>query len=195
VSLDTDAVQDRIQSFVDAYNEVIDYVATNSTSADDESGLSAGIFNGDSSVRRIVSSLQTKIVTQYATGGDLDSLGLIGVELDNDGKLSIDSAKFDDALDENRDSILKMFSSADGFGKLLTDQLDVYIDPSEGQIKQRSDGIDSTIDGLQDQVARWEDRILSYEARLRTSFTAFESAAGALQGTAQFIQSYFFSDE
>ena len=127
-------------------------------------------------------------------GTTLDSLGLIGVQLDNNGKLSIDSADFTDALGDNLDSVMQMFTSSDGFGQAMVTGLDVYVDSSSGIIKQRNDSIDMTIDSLEDQVERWEERILSYEARLRTSFTAFESAAGSLQGTAQFISSYFFSE-
>lgn len=195
VSLDQDGVKDKIQSFVDAYNEVIDYVDSNSVAADEEAGIEAGLFNGDSSVRRIISDLQSKVTTQYSSmGTTLDSLGLIGVQLDNNGKLSIDSADFTDALGDNLDSVMQMFTSSDGFGQAMVTGLDVYVDSSSGIIKQRNDSIDMTIDSLEDQVERWEERILSYEARLRTSFTAFESAAGSLQGTAQFISSYFFSE-
>jgi flagellar hook-associated protein 2 len=195
VSLDQDAVKDKIQSFVDAYNEVIDYVDTNSVAGDEEAGIEAGIFNGDSSVRRIISDLQSKVTTQYSgMGTTLDSLGLIGVQLDNSGKLSIDSADFTDALADNLGSVMEMFTSSAGFGQRMATGLDVYIDSSSGIIQQRNDSIDMTIDSLEEQVGRWEERILSYESRLRTSFNAFESAAGALQGTAQFISSYFFSE-
>lgn len=195
VSLDQDAVKDKIQTFVDAYNEIIDYVATNSVAADEDSGIEAGIFNGDSGVRRIVSALQMKVASEYGDlDSDLDSLGLIGVKLDNDGKLSIDDDTFEDVMDSDLDAILDMFTSEDGFGQVVVESLDVYIDPIDGTIKLRNDSIDDNIDNLEDQIERWETRILSYEERLRAQFVAFESAAGALQGTSNFLASYFAAE-
>lgn len=196
VALDSDAVQDKFQTFVDAYNEVLDYVATNSNAQDQESGIQAGIFNGDSSVRRILSGMSSKVATNYpGSSAELNSLALMGISLDNDGKLSIDSAEFKAALDDDRDSVMAMFTEEGGFGVALSESLDIHVDSTDGTIKQRSDGIDTAVEALEDQVGRWEERILSYEARLRSGFASFESAAGALQGTAQFIASYFFSTE
>jgi len=199
VSLDEDGVQDRIQTFVDSYNEIIDYVSTNSNAADDENGITAGIFNGDGGVRRILNAIQSVVTSDFnpdpiGDPGGADSLGLVGIKLDNDGKLSIDSAKFKDVLQDDRDRLINLFTDGGKFGEAMVGALDVYVDPTEGSIKARNDGIDERIDSLKDQVERWEERILSYEARLRTGFTAFESTAGALQGTAAFITSYFFSE-
>ena len=60
------------------------------------------------------------------------------------------------------------------------------------QIKQRNDTPEDTIDDLEDQVTNWEDRIERYEDRLRTSFNAFESSAGVMQGVSSFLQAYFY---
>ena len=194
VSLDADAIEEKVQGFVDAYNAVIDYVDTNSISADDESGIAAGVFNGDSSVRWMTQTLSRSLSTSYTTN-TLDSLGLMGIGSDGDGRLSLDSGDFQGALGDYRDSVEDMFTTADGFGASLISSLDVFIDPLEGVIKQRKDSMESTIGGLEDQVANWEDRIERYEERLRSSFASFEGSVGAMQGTSSFLQAYFFGEE
>ncbi|MEL6344824.1 MAG: flagellar filament capping protein FliD, partial [Myxococcota bacterium] len=178
VALDGEGVQDQVQTFVDAYNEVIDFVQTNSNASDEDAGIQAGIFNGDSGVRRIVSNLQSILTSQYGTGQPLDSLGLLGIESDQDGKLSIDSSTFQDVVTDDRSSLEEMFGSDSGFGQAMVDALDVYVDPIDGTLKDRDDSIDRTVESLEQQVVRWEDRITSYEERLRRGFNAFEGAAG-----------------
>ncbi len=194
VSLDADSIEEKVQAFVDAYNAVIDYVDANSNAADETAGISAGIFNGDSSVRWITQTLQRSLSTTYTTN-PLDSLGLMGIGTDGDGRLSLDSGDFKDALTSYRDSVEDMFTADGGFGAALIDALDVFIDPIDGTIKKRNASLESSINDLEDQVDSWEDRIERYEERLRNSFTAFESSIGAMQGVSSFLEAYFFSEE
>ncbi len=194
VSLDTEAVEEKIQTFVDAYNDVVGYINDNSNAADEAEDIEAGIFNGDSSVRWIMSTLRSKISAQY-TSNDLDSLSLMGISTESDGTITFDSGDFQDALQDYRSSVEEMFTASDGFGSSMIDSLDVFVDPVDGTIKQRTDSIDTLVAGLEDQIDAWEERIVRYEERLRSSFTSFESTAGELQGTALFIESYFFGTE
>ena len=179
VSLDTSSMEEKVQAFVDAYNSVVSYVDSNSIAADEESGISAGVFNGDSSVRRIMQTLASSLSTSY-TSNDLTSLGLMGIGTDGDGTLSLESSDFLEALEDYQGSVEDMFTADDGFAASLIDALDVFIDPLDGTIKARNDSLEGTIEDLEDQVSTWEDRIESYEERLRNSFNAFESTAGVL---------------
>ena len=65
VGLDAAGMEEKVQTFIDAYNAVIDYVDTNSNAADEESGIAAGVFNGDSSVRWISQTLAGSISSLY----------------------------------------------------------------------------------------------------------------------------------
>jgi flagellar hook-associated protein 2 len=191
VALDTASMEEKVQTFVDAYNSVTSYVNSNSNAADEDSDIAAGLFNGDSSVRRIMQTLQSSLSTTYTTN-DLSSLGLMGIGTDGDGTLSLESDDFLEALDDYQGSVEDMFTADDGFAASLIDALDVYIDPIDGAIKQRNDTLEDSIDDLEDQVTNWEDRIERYEDRLRSSFNAFESSAGVMQGVSSFLQAYFF---
>ena len=191
VSLDSTSMEEKVQAFVDAYNSVVTYVDNNSIAADEDSGTEAGLFNGDSSVRRIMQPLQSSLSSVY-TSNDLTSLGLMGIGTDGDGQLSLESSDFQDALENYQDSVEDMFTADDGFAASLIASLDVFIDPLDGTIKDRNDTLEDTIDDLEDQVSNWEDRIERYEDRLRTSFNAFETSAGVMQGVSTFLQSYFF---
>ena len=190
VSLDSTSMEEKVQAFVDAYNSVVTYVDNNSIAADEDSGTEAGLFNGDSSVRRIMQTLQSSLSSVY-TSNDLNSLGLMGIGTDGDGQLSLESSDFQDALENYQDSVEDMFTADDGFAASLIASLDVFIDPLDGTIKERNDTLEDTIDDLEDQVSNWEDRIERYEDRLRTSFNAFETSAGVMQGVSTFLQSYF----
>lgn len=194
ISLDADGMEEKVQSFVTAYNAVIDYIDTNSSGADSTAGTAAGVFNGNSSIRWISQTLTQSLSTTY-TDNDLNSLGLMGIGTDGTGRLELDSDDFQDALSDYRGSVEKMFTADDGFGAALVASLDVFIDPIDGVIKERNASLESSIDDLEDQVATWETRIERYEDRLRSSFTTFESSVGVLQGVSEFLTAFFFSKD
>ncbi|MDG1481666.1 MAG: flagellar filament capping protein FliD [Myxococcota bacterium] len=194
ISLDADGMEEKVESFVTAYNAVIDYIDTNSAGADSTEGTAAGVFNGNSSIRWISQTLTQSLSTSY-TDNDLNSLGLMGIGTDGTGRLELDSDDFQDALSDYRGDVEKMFTADDGFGAALVASLDVFIDPIDGVIKERNSSLESSIDDLEDQVATWETRIERYEDRLRSSFTTFESTVGVLQGVSDFLTAFFFTED
>jgi flagellar hook-associated protein 2 len=199
VTLDTSAVSDKINAFVTAYNEVIEFVKVRSK-YDADKGIK-GIFVGDASARNIINRVRTVVIIQYSdllTANDedvfLDSLSLLGVEFstNNDGKLTFDSTAFLEALEDNQFDIEAMFSDDENsFSTAMTEALDEYVDPLTGIIKKLDTNLDTQVDALEDQIERWETRITSYEARLFKQFTAMEKIAGRMQTTSTFLTSFF----
>ncbi|MCX6639282.1 MAG: flagellar filament capping protein FliD [bacterium] len=111
VANDNSAVKAKIQSFVDAYNSTVGLI-NYKTSYDPETKVSGDLF-GDASAIGIKGELQSIIASTIP--GLLDnalynSLSEIGVKSGSGGLLSIDSAKLDDALEENFDAVGEIFA-------------------------------------------------------------------------------------
>jgi len=110
---DLDAIRGTVKTFVDAYNSIREFVKQ--TSAFDAETFESGPLFGDYNV---ISNLD--LVTAKMTGivegldGQLNSLGLVGVSLGEDGKLTIDDSKLNSALASNLDGVKKLLSEVGG---------------------------------------------------------------------------------
>ncbi len=121
---DRTAVRERIDGFVTAYNEVIDFVGKQNTftPAEDEDGEGAtgGLLFGDSILASVKRALQRSLfrpdidtVTNDTEG--YSTLSLVGLEQDRDGRLSVNSAVFDEKFADNLPALMDLFADTDGF--------------------------------------------------------------------------------
>ncbi len=186
VSSDPDAIEDKVQAFVDAYNEVVNFISTNSM-YDYDKGI-RGAFVGESGVRRVSQGMAFRVTSAYTgLSQDYNALSLIGISTDSDGKLSIDSEKFQEVLLAEPDQVADLFTSDAGFITAMKEQLDVYTDSSEGTLSVRKDTIEERISSMNDDVDAMQDRLDRLEARLRKQFTSMESVMGQMQGSQAYI--------
>jgi flagellar hook-associated protein 2 len=199
VTEDRATMEENIQAFVDAYNEVIDYIDTQSVYNAD-SGIRAP-FVGESSVQRVASGLASAISALYTGGDSINALSLMGISTDSSGNLEFDSDAFGDALDNYYDDVESMFTSDTGFAAALLGTadtvglIDVYVDSDSGTLQTRYDSLDSRIDDLETQIERYEDRIDRYEERLRSQYEAMEVTLGVLESTTAYLEALFSTDE
>ncbi len=113
VGRDYEAVKKKIEEWVTAYNSVID--AINAQMAYDSANQKPGgpLF-GDGTLRTIKSSLTGIVLNQISgVSGDFSTLGLIGIRLGKDSKLTIDDQKLQGYLETNFDDVKRLFA-ADG---------------------------------------------------------------------------------
>lgn len=86
-STDEAAVEEKIQSFVDSYNEVMDYI--NEQMEFDTETQTSGILSGESMLRSIKSQLADSLLTAVpGLASDRNSLAMIGIEPDSKGHLA-----------------------------------------------------------------------------------------------------------
>jgi flagellar hook-associated protein 2 len=198
VTQDTDTMLENVQTFIDAYNEVIDYIDTQSVYNSDE-GIRAPLV-GESSVQRVASGLASAIADSYSSGTTLNALSLMGISSDGSGNLELDEDQFLAALAEYGDDVEAMFTEEGGFGIALLGStttsglIDVYVDSESGTLQSRYDSLDSRIDDLEDQIEAYEDRIERYEDRLRASYEAMEVTLGVLEATTAYLEALLGTD-
>lgn len=110
VARDTESVKTAVNSFVTAYNDI--NKTLKSLSAYDATTKTAAILNGDSSVRSIQTQLRSVLGTPIAGGtSTFTILAQIGVSLQKDGTLAVDSTKLQTALDKNFDDVAGLFAA------------------------------------------------------------------------------------
>jgi flagellar hook-associated protein 2 len=197
VSRDSDAIEAKVQSFVDSYNAY----QTKLDSLTDYT--QSGALAGDSTARRIQSAVRSA-TTQPITisGNTFSTLHDLGIEADMYGKLSLTSSTFQSALSSNFEDVRELlagvgspsgsdiiadYTDSSGISDGLISLIDTYINSSDGMIVSRETRISTSISDLDDDRLALDARMKSLEERYIRQFTAMDNLVGQLQGTSNFL--------
>lgn len=124
IDADREAVRGRIDEFIGAYNEVMDFIDSQSTftpsTDEDDNGGTTGLLFGDSIVGSVKRSIQSALFdididTAINDTTGYSTLNLIGIEQDREGRLSVDATVFDEKFAENLPALMDLFADTDGF--------------------------------------------------------------------------------
>lgn len=204
VAYDKESVETNIKAFIDSYNALVDQVnaltkfrtlGTDGKTVTSEGGALAG----DSLPRNIMSQLRGILGSNVDTADSgLSTLYALGITMDKNGKLEISTStefgsesgkmRFDKALNENFDSIAKVFGGSNG----LVSQLDSFIsdfNKGGGIIDVREKSLKKQIENntkALDAANRYMD---NYEQTLRKQYVALDSLLGGMQRTASAVTS------
>jgi len=188
VQADNETVKKNIEAFVKAYNDVNALIRKQSTY--DATSKTAGTLTGDSTMRAVLGRLRTIVGSEVAgSPGGFGRLSELGINLQTDGSLKIDSAKLDAAMKEPTKDISGVFGDATGSAGIaasLSTEVKTML-ASDGLVTNRTDGINATIKRLNDNKAALEVRMTRIEARLRAQFTALDMAMGSMNATSQYL--------
>lgn len=109
VERDTDAIKEKIQTFVDSYNSLVDYV--DEQSKYDSETDTAGPLVGDTTTTSVLTQIRGILRgTVNEDGLTYTQLQQIGVETTSDGHLKIDTETLNEALKEDVDGISSLLS-------------------------------------------------------------------------------------
>ena len=145
VSEDSSASQEKVQTFVDAYNTLIDTVDSLTTHGDDST--SAGVFAGDAGLSSLANQLDDIAHASYNGVSIVD----YGITLDSHGHLQIDSDQFNDEMAKNPDGLTSIFVGDNSMVAQMDDLINTYTDSSNGIITLRQQNIDDQMSKIQDE--------------------------------------------
>ncbi|RLB44258.1 MAG: flagellar hook protein [Deltaproteobacteria bacterium] len=112
IDRDVDGLINKIQAFVDAYNEVAQYIH-DQQSYDEEKQEPGGILFGDGTLFSIQSQLSGAIVQAvWGVAENFSTLGLVGISVDKEGQLSIDDDKLRGYLQTNFNDVRYLFTAS-----------------------------------------------------------------------------------
>ena len=145
VAEDSSASQAKVQTFVDAYNTLVDTVDSLTSNGGD--GSNPGVFAGDAGLSSLTNQLDDIAHSYY------DGVSIVdyGISLDSDGHLEIDSDKFNEAMEANPDGLTSIFVGDDSMVAQMDNLMDSYLDSSTGIITMREDNIEDQQSKIQDE--------------------------------------------
>ena len=186
IANDKSAVKAQVDAFVNAYNELVD-AFNEQTAFNAEAEVGAPLL-GDATVRGVREQLRRELITDVTDiEASFNSLIGVGLTTQLDGKLSVDSAALDDILDTEFAKFDQLFSASDGYAQRIGTVLDRYLDDTEGVLTDRLDGIEASIEDLDDQREALSLRLESVETRLLKQFNALDALVGQLTSTSNFL--------
>ena len=178
VAPDTSQASTAINQFVTDYNKAIGDVNTQFT----DSGSGEGVLAGDSVVRSLQSTLQQALDYMYTPSSGtttVPTLTSLGISVNQDGTLSVDSSTLNSVLQNNFSDVQNFFQgpALNGFANSLDQQLTSFISPADGAFTVDLQSISTEYSGLQTDITNFQN---NYIAPLQTQLTAEYSQAEIL---------------
>jgi flagellar hook-associated protein 2 len=112
ITNNTSAVTGTVQSFVNAYNTVVKDV--NAQEGNDSSGKPEPLF-GSSTIALLQEKLGAAINTT-TSGSGINGFGALGITINNDGTLSLNTDTLNSALNQNYQGVVNFFQGASSGG-------------------------------------------------------------------------------
>ena len=185
IERDGDTLKGKIEDFVSAYNDAI----SASQLATGFGPLNAQHIElaSDSTLRGAMMSLSSAVSSSVSgLSGKYDMLASVGVHLTQSGKLELDSAALEEALQDDVAAVEKVFvgdptANVDGAMAAIISVVDRYTDGDESILQLKVDAMDTQVDRLEEDAIRLERRLDDYEVQLQKKFTALELAVSQIQ--------------
>ncbi len=193
VAEDMTATKTKIQKVVDAFNEIIKFAEDQQVSAakNDKSSIAR-----DPLLRGLRTALRERLSAEYVAGGNLKSLGAVGIEFDRTGRLTFDAALFDEMAADHKEDLKKLFSAAGT--PTGTNDRGVFLDlvkvvksytASDGLLKDMQNRITEQERGLSRRMGDLETRLIQRRATLQKEFIAADMLMSRLNSEVSSLSS------
>lgn len=175
LSLSPDASQatSAINSFVSAWNTVVQDLNSQFNVASD--GTGGGPLEADNTLRGIQDQLLSAITTSVAGNTGLVNLASIGVNMNTDGTLSVDSGALTNALSNNFSSVQNLLQGAGGVATILSSTLNQITDPTQGSITLDLQGMSQENQDLTNQINTMQTQLTSQDQLLVAQYAQMQN--------------------
>lgn len=174
IAADSSQVSQAISNFVSAYNTAIGDVNTQFTY--NAANKSSGPLASDSTMTMLQNDLLSAVSYQASGSGAFSTLGALGISMNDDGTLTLDSSTLNNAIQNNFSNVQNFFqgASSNGFAKLLNDQMSALTDPVSGAFTVDLNSISSTNTDLQNQINDFQTYINAQQTYLTNEYSQAE---------------------
>jgi len=196
VADDTDKIVAQAKALVAAVNDVVTFVAGESTVQEnqDKSDVTVGSLATDTTVRRLVERVHEAFSGAFAgAAGPYVNLSSLGFATQNDGTIAFDETKFRAALDADPNGVAAVFAGNDTTPGIADGLLSLVDDTTaaDGPLTGHTTALTDRINALQDQIDVGQRHLDTVESDLRLQFANLEALVGSLQSQSTFLSQAF----
>jgi flagellar hook-associated protein 2 len=176
VTPDTSAITSAVSSFVSAYNQVVTDI--NNQFAYSSSTGSQGPLGSDVGLENLQSSLLADAT--YAVSGNsagYTNLASLGINMQNDGTLSIDSQTLASAIASNPSAVQSFFQNAtSGFATNFNTDLTNLTNPTSGPLNIDLTQNQAEQNDLSNQISEFQQQLATQKQNLIQEFSAVNAS-------------------
>jgi flagellar hook-associated protein 2 len=99
----------------------------------------------------------------------------LGIEMQNDGTLQVDSSTLSNALSSDYSDVQNFFQSTSGWGQLANTDMTQLTDPTQGPVAADINGLNQTNDDLTDQISDFQANMTGVQQQLTTQYDNLNS--------------------
>lgn len=193
VQRDTASIQNGVQAFVTAYNNLQN--AATSLSAYDPTTQTGSPLTGDGVLRLIQTQIRSVLNTPQPGSGTnaITALAQVGVTFQLDGTLALDTTKLNKAMSDNPSGVAALFGNDDGksgYGNQLSTTI-TALTSSKGALTAATDGINRSLKDLSDQYSATQDRVNATISNYRAQFTQLDMIMAQMKNTSTYLTQQF----
>jgi len=163
-----------INQFVSAWNKVIQDL--NGQFDVSSNGTGGGPLEADNTLRSVQDQLLSAITASVTGNNGFVNLATIGVNMNQDGTLSVDSGVLSNALNSNFSSVQNLLQGASGVATFLSTTLNQITDPTQGSItldlqgmSQQSQDLTQQIGNMQTQLTTQDQLLVALYAQMQNT--------------------------
>lgn len=196
VSRDNTAIQTAVSGFVSSFNTLNNLVK--SLTAYNAATKTGGPLVGDAAMRTLQSELRNVLSTTRSTGS-LTTLSEVGISIQKDGSLALDSTKLTSAIKNNFSDVLGLFAGdgidtpgylpgyASKFSDFANNMLGNVGLGITGILQSRTEGLNRTVTDLGKKRDLLSARLVTIEASYRRQFSQLDAMLGSMSATSSFL--------
>lgn len=186
VSQDDDGIKKNVESFVDGYNGIVDFIT----------GQKGADWGSDSRFSSVKRRLQSLLTTAVGGTGAFSTLSEIGLETQRDGKIELNSTAFNEVLKTQVDDLQKLFAGetdsegtvlVEGVASRFSSYLDSITDATTGIMASSKEMTESRTRYIEDRIAQMELRLEKKEETMRAQFSAMEELVSSLNTQSSYL--------
>ncbi len=176
-----------INNFVSSWNTLIG--AINSDIQSNSTTGAAGTLTGDTTVDLVQQQLLGALSSAMSGNNGLVNLQSIGIEMQDDGTLTVDSTTLNDALQNNFSSVQNLFQGTTSVGTTITNTLTTLTDPTTGALNVDMNGNTSEISDLNSQISDFQTQLQDTQTQLTAEYDTINTTLEQLPETLAQINS------
>ena len=197
---DDEAIKDSLNTFIEGFNGLIDTI--NQYDTYDQEKNERGLLLNDFAVSQVQQTLFNSILYgNPEVPGKYKALGHVGVKVNSEGHLEVDSSKLQKALDEDRDAVVSLFTYKKtekyideddddkekerivecGIGVEIEELIKKYTDEKLNPIDRQITAVEQQIELNKERIELQDKLLENKRTQLEKQFLAMEKAISSMQ--------------
>ncbi|GAL37096.1 flagellar hook-associated protein FliD [Vibrio maritimus] len=177
VGSDQEATKESVNKFIEAYNTLIDALDTHTSIGGEDSAR--GVLANDPTIRSIENQVSGLIRQSF----DGTSLYEIGITTNRDGKLELDSSKFEAAQRDKSNQIETLFNGENNLFDSIDSMIKPFVQSSTGLFSGRKDNVETILEGIETKQAGLERKYEMSYNRYLAQFTQMNNLINQMNST------------